>query len=60
MEEKRQCVAASLVPHTGDLAHTPGMCPDWGSNQRPFGSQAGSQSTEPQQPGLSMDFSRAQ
>ena len=46
MEEKRQCVAASLVPHTGDLAHTPGMCPDWGSNQRPFGLQASNQSTE--------------
>ena len=46
MEEKRQCVAACLVPPTGDLAHTPGMCPDWGSNQRPFGLQASNQSTE--------------
>ena len=30
---------------TGDLACNPGMCPDWESNQRPFGSQAGTQST---------------
>ena len=29
---------------TGDPAHNPGMCPDWESNQRSFGSQAGSQS----------------
>ena len=34
-----------------DLAHNPGMCPDWESNQRPFGLQAGAQSTEPHQPG---------
>ena len=27
------------------------MCPDWESNQWPFGSQAGAQSTEPHQPG---------
>ena len=36
----------------GDLAHNPGMCPDWESNRQPFGSQAGAQSTEPHQPGL--------
>ena len=35
---------------TGDLARNPGMCPDWESNGRPFGSQAGTQSTEPHQP----------
>ena len=40
------------VPPTGDLAHNPGMCPDWESNWRPFGSQVGTQSTEPRQPGL--------
>ena len=34
----------------GDLAHDPGMCPDWESNRRPFGSQASAQSTEPHQP----------
>ena len=32
---------------TGDLAHNPGMCPDWELNQWPFGFQAGAQSTEP-------------
>ena len=26
--EKHQCVVASHVPPTGDLAHNPGMCPD--------------------------------
>ena len=48
--DKHQCVVASLVPPTRDMAHNPGMCPDWESNQRPFGSQAGTQSTEPHQP----------
>ena len=38
-------------PPTGDLAHNPGMCPDWESNLRPSSSQAGAQSTEPHQPG---------
>ena len=27
------------------------ICPDWESNQQPFGSQSGTQSTEPHQPG---------
>ena len=49
--EKHQCVVASCVPPTGDLAHNPGTCPDWESNWRPFSSQAGAQSTEPHQPG---------
>ena len=31
--EKHQCVVASWVSPTGDLAHNPGMCPDWESNQ---------------------------
>ena len=48
--EKHQCVVVSHVSPTGDLAHNPGMCPDWELNWRPFGSQAGPQSTEPQQP----------
>ena len=26
--EKQQCVVASHVPPTGDLARIPGMCPD--------------------------------
>ena len=49
--EKGQCVVASRTPPTGDLACNPGMCPDWESNQRPFGSQAGTQSTGPHQLG---------
>ena len=27
--EKHQCVVASCLPSTGDLACNPGMCPDW-------------------------------
>ena len=42
--EKHQCVVASYAPHTRDLAHNPGKCSDWESNQRPFGLQAGTQS----------------
>ena len=50
--EKYQCVVACHRPPTGDLACNPWVCPDWESNRRPFGSQAGVQSTEPHQPGL--------
>ena len=35
--EKHQCVVASHVPPTGDLARNPGMCPDWELNWRPLG-----------------------
>ena len=49
--EKHQCVIASHVFPFGDLAPKPGMCPDWESNQSPFGFQTGTQSTEPHQPG---------
>ena len=31
--EKHQCVVASSVPPTGDLALNLGMCPEWESNQ---------------------------
>ena len=55
-EEKYQCVVASRASPTGDLAHNPGMCPDWESNQRPFGLQTSAQSTEPHQPGLKSTF----
>ena len=48
--EKHQSMVASHAPHTGDLACIPGMCPDWELNQRPFGSQAHTQSTELHQP----------
>ena len=54
--EKYQCVVASHVPPSGDLAHNPGMCPDWESNQQPSGSQSSAQSTEPHQPGLFFFF----
>ena len=36
--EKYQCVAASHMAPTGDLAHDPGTCPDRESNRRPPGS----------------------
>ena len=42
--EKHQCVVASHVLPTGDLACNPGMCPDWEWNWQPFGSKAGTQS----------------
>ena len=35
--EKHQCVVASHVPLTGDLAGNPGMCPDQEANQQLFG-----------------------
>ena len=50
--ETHQCMVASHTPPTGDLAYNLGMCPDWELNQWPFGLQAGTQSTEPHQPGL--------
>ena len=49
--EKHQCVVASHVPPTGDLACNPGMCPDWESNQWSFALQSCTQSTEPHQMG---------
>ena len=45
-------------PPTGSLTW-PGnldMCPDWESNQTPFGLQAGAQSPEPHQPGQDLHF----
>ena len=45
------------APYWGsNLAHNPGMCPDWELNQQPCGSQDSTQSTEPHQPGLYYDF----
>ena len=38
---KKHQLAASCVPPTRDLAHNPGMCPDWESNRQSFGLQAG-------------------
>ena len=43
-------------PPTGDLACNPGMCPDWELNQRPFGLQASTQSTEAHQPGMILNL----
>ena len=43
---------ASHAPPPGDLACSPGKCPDWESNQQSFDSQTGTQSTEPHQPRL--------
>ena len=51
-EKKRERnLSASRMPPTGDQPHNPGMCPDWDSNQWPFGSQAHTQSTKLHQPG---------
>ena len=50
--EKHQSVVSSCTPPHWDLAQIPGMCWYWESNQWPCGSQAGTQSTEPHQPGL--------
>ena len=44
--EKQQCVVASHMPSTGDLACNPGVCLDWESTSN-SGSQALTQSTEP-------------
>ena len=54
--ETHQCVISSPAPPTGDLAHNPGMYPDWELNDQPFGSQAGTQSTELHQPGQALPF----
>ena len=35
--ERHISVVASCAPPPGALAHNPGMCPDWESNQQPFG-----------------------
>ena len=40
MRERNINVWSPLTwPPTGDLARHPGMCPDWESNQQPFGLQ---------------------
>ena len=50
--KKHRCVVASYTPPTGDLAHNPGMSPDWESNPCTLVLQSGAQSTELHQPGL--------
>ena len=53
--EERERNINVWLPHTcptpGNLVCNSRMCPDWKSNQQPFGLQADSQSTEPHQPG---------
>ena len=49
------CGCLSRTP-TGYLVCNTGICPDWESNQQPFGLQAGAQSTEPHQPGQQFHF----
>ena len=46
--------SASHTPPTGDLAHNPGICPDWEVNWQPFGLQAITLNplSEPHQPGM--------
>ena len=51
--EKQQCVVASHMPPTRDLACNPGMSTDWESTSDPLLHRlASTQSTEPHQPGL--------
>ena len=54
--EKHQCVVASCVAPTRDLACNPGMCPDRELIWWPFGSQASTQSTEPHWPGPAYSY----
>ena len=54
--EKHQCVVASHMPLTGDLACDPGMCSDWDLNWQPFGLQDRTQPTELYQAGLFFFF----
>ena len=44
-------LVASCTPPAGDLAHNPGMYPDWELNKWPFTLQNDTQSTEPHQSG---------
>ena len=47
---------ACCTPPAGDLACKPDMCPDQELNWQPFGLQVYTQSTEPHQPELYMNF----
>ena len=50
IERGREGEVASHMPSTRNLAHNPGMCPEWESNQQSLDLQAGAQPTEPHQP----------
>ena len=56
--ETSMCGRLSSTPYRGP-GPQPSMCPHWELNQRPFGSQACAQSTEPHQPGLIYVLKRA-
>ena len=47
-------MVASCLPGSGDTAYNLGVCTGVESNERPFGSQAGTQSTKPRQLGQMM------
>ena len=53
---KHQCVIASGMPPVGTWSATQACTLDWELNKQPFDLQAGTQSTEPHQPGLSEIF----
>ena len=55
-ERERNINVCLPLMHKRDLARNPGMCPDWESNQRPFGLRTSTQSTEPHHPGLNNEF----
>ena len=56
-ETEEHQLVSSRTPSSGNLAHNPGMCPDWESNWQHLGLQARTQSTEVHQPGLSSSCS---
>ena len=47
----RETSMCGCLLHTSNWGPGSQVCPDWESNQGPVSSQAGTQSTEPQQPG---------
>ena len=55
-ERERNMCEIDLLPLTRPQLGTcnPGMCRDWESNLQPSSLQAGAQSTEPYQPGLTL------
>ena len=53
--ETSMCGCLLRAP-TGELAHNPGMGPDWELNQQPFALPDNAQPTEPQQSGPSLGF----
>ena len=57
---ERMRSVAFHTPPTGGLACSPSTCPDWESNQQPFGPKAGAQLTEPHQQGYLVMFLYAQ